>query len=314
MNAGTTLAPPAPAGAPSAVARLRSWLANPWGRPRFLALWTWLYMAWSIAPVLVAIRIGFNQGRSRSTFQGWSLRWYLHDPELSVLHDESLRQALLQSLQVSTLTMLVATPIGVALALGLARWRGRGSGAANLLMLFPLVTPEIVMGVSLFLVFDQLFGRFVPITFGTTTQVLGLVTFSISYVVIVVRGRLFAIGKDYEEAAMDLGASPAEALRRVLLPLLAPAIFAAFMIVFAIAIDDFVISAFLCVQGCETVPIKIYSTARLAPSPSLNALATLMLVTSLAAIGLAVAVQRRFIAKREAGARSAIEDFARLEI
>jgi spermidine/putrescine transport system permease protein len=314
VNAGTTLAPPAPAGAPSAVARLRSWLANPWGRPRFLALWTWLYMAWSIAPVLVAIRIGFNQGRSRSTFQGWSLRWYLHDPELSVLHDESLRQALLQSLQVSTLTMLVATPIGVALALGLARWRGRGSGAANLLMLFPLVTPEIVMGVSLFLVFDQLFGRFVPITFGTTTQVLGLVTFSISYVVIVVRGRLFAIGKDYEEAAMDLGASPAEALRRVLLPLLAPAIFAAFMIVFAIAIDDFVISAFLCVQGCETVPIKIYSTARLAPSPSLNALATLMLVTSLAAIGLAVAVQRRFIAKREAGARSAIEDFARLEI
>lgn len=295
---------------PSVVARFGGWLRNPWGRPRFLAIWTWLYLAWSIVPIVIAVRIAFNTGRSRSTIQGFGLRWFTQD-EFSVLHDESLLEALFNSLQIAALVMLVATPIGVALALGLARWRGRGSGPANLLMLFPLVTPELVMGVALFMIFDNLY-TFVP--FNKPAMVLGLVTFSISYVVIVVRGRLFAIGKEYEEAAMDLGASPAQALWRVLFPILGPAIFAAAMIVFAITIDDFVISIFLCIQGCETVPIKIYSRARLAPTPSLNALASLMLVGSLSAIALAVLVQRRFIRKREATKRSAVEDFARLEI
>jgi len=311
VSAATPAAPAAPAKGPSLLGRFGDWLRNPWGKPRLLGAWTWLYMAWSIVPVLIAIRIGFNTGRSRSSIQGLGLTWYVDDPQLSVLHDKSLRFAMIHSLELAFMVMLVATPIGVTLALGLARWRGRGSGAANFLMLFPLVTPEIVMGVSLFLIFDNLY-KIVP--FGVPAMTLGLVTFSISYVVIVVRGRLFAIGKEYEEAAMDLGASPAQALRRVLFPLLGPAIFAAAMIVFALSIDDFVISAFLCVEGCETVPIKIYSSARLAPSPALNALATLMLVASLGAITLAVLVNRRFMAKREAGERSAVEDFARLEI
>jgi ABC-type glycerol-3-phosphate transport system permease component len=154
----------------------------------------------------------------------WDVFWnskYVGDPAdaASVLYDPSLRTALTQSLTLAVLTMLVATPIGVALAIGLARWRGRGAKPSNLLMLFPLVTPEIVMGVALFLVFDNLYD-FVP--FGTGAQFLGHVTFSISFVVVIVRGRLFAIGRDYEEAPMDLGASPWEAMRRVLLPLLAP--------------------------------------------------------------------------------------------
>ena len=138
--------------------------------------------------------------------------------------------------------MLIATPLGVALAIGLARWRGRGARPANFLMLFPLVTPEIVMGVALFLVFVYLFGF---IQLGTQAQLLGHVTFTISYVVIIVRGRLFAVGREYEEAAMDLGASQWQAIRMVLLPMLAPAIWASLMIAFAISIDDFVITAFL---------------------------------------------------------------------
>src|SRR5213076_2332745 len=120
-------------------------------------------------------------------------------------------------LKLAALDVLIATPIGVFLALGLARWRGRGSGASNFLMLFPLVTPEIVAGVSLLILFSQLL-RFVP--FGTVAQLLGHVTFSISYVVVIVRGRLFSIGRSYEEAAADLGAAPATRLTRVLLPLL----------------------------------------------------------------------------------------------
>ena len=160
------------------------------------------------------------------------------------------------------------------LALGLARWRGYVAEAGNLLMLFPLVTPEIVMGVSLSLVFAYLFDFIEP---STTAQVLGHVTFSLSYVVVIVRGRLFSIGRQYEEAAADLGATPWETLYLVLLPLLLPAILSSLMIVFAISIDDFVISQWLsCGADCDTIPIRIYSATRAAPLPSINALAAIM--------------------------------------
>ncbi len=114
--------------------------------------------------------------------------------------------------------MLIAVPLGVGLAIGLTRWRGYGARPVNYLMLFPLVTPEIVMAVSLLLVFVHLYD--VPL--GTEAQTLGQVTFSISYVVIIVRGRLLSIGPEYEEAARDLGASQLGAFRLVLFPLLAP--------------------------------------------------------------------------------------------
>ena len=118
--------------------------------------------------------------------------------------------------------MLIATPLGFLLAIGLARWRGRGSGTANFLMLVPLTTPELAMAVSLLLVFTQLsILPFTAVHLGTTAQVIGQVTFSVSYVVVIVRSRLAAIGPEYEEAARDLGASPRQALQHVLLPLLA---------------------------------------------------------------------------------------------
>lgn len=291
--------------------RFRAWAANPWGKPRFLVLVTLAYMVWAIVPILVAIRFSFNEGRSRSTAQGWSTRWYWDDPDLSVRNDPSLREAVYQSLELASLAMLVAVPLGVLLALALARWRGRGSGPARFVSLFPLVTPEIVMGTALFLTFVHLFS-FVEL--GTPAQVIGHVTFSISFVVIIVRSRLLSIGPEYEEAAMDLGASPRQALRMVLLPLLAPAIFASFMIVFAISIDDFVISAFLSSDArTETVPIKIYSNARGAPTPALNAVASVMLVFSLVAIVLAVLVVK--LVQRGRGERSrTVEDFAQLNV
>jgi len=292
------------------VSRLRSLFSNPWGKPRFLSVWTWLYIIWTIAPVVIAVQFSFNDGRSRSTFQGFSMQWYEAIwNEASEGFDDTLLPALIQSLKLALLTMPIATALGVGLAIGLARWRGRGSGAANFLMLFPLVTPEIVMGASMFLIFSNLY----QVKLGTGAQLLGHVTFSLSYVVIVTRGRLFAIGRDYEEAAMDLGASPAGALRRILMPLLAPAILSSFFIVFAISIDDFVISQFLCVQECTTIPIKIYSAARNAGNPSLNALATIMMLLSLLSITVAVLILRWFN-RRQGSGRSAVEDFARFEI
>jgi spermidine/putrescine transport system permease protein len=289
--------------------RLAAWWGDPWRRPVFLAAMTWLYIAWSIVPVLIAIQFSFNSGRSRSTWQGFSFRWWWGDPDRSLWHDESLRDAMANSLALAGLTMLIATPLGVALALGLARWRGPVARGSNLLMLVPLSTPEIVMGAMLFLVFDNLY---TAIPLGRPAMILGHVTFSVSYVVVVVRGRLLTIGSDLEEAAQDLGATPMQALRTVILPLLGPAIFASLMIVFATSIDDFVISAFLSADASsETVPIKIYSNVRGSPTPALNALATAMLIGTAVALVLAVIALKMF---RRGQRGSAVEDFARLDI
>jgi spermidine/putrescine transport system permease protein len=289
--------------------RLRTWWSNPWRKPIFLRTAFWLYIVWSIVPVLIAIQFSFNAGRSRSTWQGFSLRWWIDDPDRSLLHDASLRTALENSLWLAVLTMLIATPLGVALALGLARSRGRTARASNLLMLIPLTTPEIVMGTMLFLVFDNLY---TTVSLGRPAMLIGHITFSVSYVVVLVRGRLLTIGPDLEEAAQDLGASPLQALRTVLLPLLGPAIFASLMVVFATSIDDFVISAFLSIDASsETIPIKIYSTVRGSPTPALNALATVMLLGTTIAIGLAIGAMKLF---RRGEKGSAVEDFATLDL
>jgi spermidine/putrescine transport system permease protein len=127
-----------------------------------------------------------------------------------------------------------------------------------------------------------------------TTQLIGHVTFTVSFVVIIVRARLASIGGQFEEAARDLGASRWQAIRLVLLPQLGPAIFASLMVVFATSVDDFVISSFLSTgEGNETVPIKIYAGSRAGATPALNALATVMLVLTLIAVALAALVLRR---------------------
>src|SRR3954451_16311797 len=146
-----------PIAAPTAVQRVRNWVLNPWGEPRGLVVITWFYVVISIVPVIVAVMFSFNAGRSVTAWQGFSLtRWYLDDPRSSVANDPRLQHALLQSLKLAGLTMLIATPLGVMLALGLARWRGRLASASNYIILSPLVPLELVMGVSLFLVFVNL--------------------------------------------------------------------------------------------------------------------------------------------------------------
>jgi spermidine/putrescine transport system permease protein len=172
-------------------------------------------------------------------------------------------------------------------------------------MLLSFVVPEIVLAFSLYFVVTQLS---TPLHAGTVGQIVGLVTFQMSYPVIIVRARLLTIGKQYEEAAADLGASRIEALRRVLFPMLYPAIFASAVLVFADVIDDFVIvRALTSDASTEPVAVKIYNTARGAPTPALNALATLLLVSSFAAITIGLIVYRTMT--RGEG-KSAVESFA----
>jgi spermidine/putrescine transport system permease protein len=257
---------------------------NPWRRPYALAAITWAYVAWSLVPVLVAVQFSFNGGRSRSTWQGFSLQWYCC-AEGSVGEDPSLFRALQNSLVLGVATVAIATPLGVALALGLTRWRSRTSSVSNGIALVPLVTPELVLGSALYLVMVNLY-QFVPL--GRPAMLLGHVTFSLSYVLVVVRSRLHSIGPDYEEAARDLGASPVQAFRTILLPMLLPAIFASAMLVFATSLDDFVVSQFLFGNASNaTVPVRLYNAVRSSPTPALNALATLLLAASFLALLLA---------------------------
>jgi spermidine/putrescine transport system permease protein len=254
--------------------------------------------------VLIAIAFAFNNGRSRTTWQGFSTRWFTGETG-SVLHDPALRDALGHTLLLAVICVAVAVPLGVALALGLQRWRGRGSGSVNSLMLLPLVTPEIVMGVALLLLFLRVFPG---IGLGTEAQAIGQVTFTLSYVVVIVRGRLVSIGPEYEEAAADLGAPPRDQLFRVLLPLLAPAIVASAAVAFAISIDDFVVTQYLSSDASTTtVSMLLYSNARGAPTPALNAIATVGLVITLATLAAAFFVYRRFAGGKEATSLATLE-------
>jgi len=268
-----------------------AWLSNPWARARFLWAVAIAYVAWTLLPVVVAVLFSFNGTRSLTSWQGFSTQWYAGN-ESSVWQDPTLRSALVQSLKLAGLTVLIAVPFGVGFSLALDRWRGRASGTTNFLMLFSFITPEVAIGVALFLFFVQLASG---VGTGFTAQVLGLSMYMLAYPVIIVRARLLSIGTEYEEAAMDLGASPTQALRRVLLPLLFPAIFASVAIVFAASIDNFVISQQLSRDAStQTIPILIYSAARRGPLPSLNALASLTLLASTALIVVAAVVYRRF--------------------
>lgn len=255
--------------------RLRRWWSNPWRKPRFLEAVTWGYLAWSILPLFVAILISFNQGRSNSSIQGLGLNWWWSDPDSSLFRDPELHAAILQSLRLSVATMLVTVPLGVAFAIGLDRWRGRGAGTANFVMLLSFVLPEIVLGVSLFLIVVHVL-KFLDL--GTAAQIVGLVSYQLSYPVIIVRARLLSIGKEYEEAAMDLGAPPGHAVRRVLLPMLYPAILASFTVVFADSLDDFVTVRYLSGPATsEPLSVKIYNFTRGSPTPAINAAATFLL-------------------------------------
>ena len=282
------------------------WWRDPWRPPRVLQAVVVGYLVWSLLPVLIAVIFSFNAGRSRTLWQGFSFRWYWGDQERSVWHDATLHTALTHTLLLGVLVTVITVPLGVAFALGVDRWRGRLPEGANVVMLLSFVIPETLLAVALLFLVTQIV---TPLTLGTSAQVAGLVTFQLSYPVVIVRARLMTIGKQYEQAAIDLGASPMTAIRRVLMPMLTPAIFASAVLVFADVIDDFVIVRYLSGDSStEPTSVKIYNTARAAPTPALNALATLMLLASFLAVVVGLLAYRRL--SRGERDVSSLESFA----
>lgn len=225
------------------------------------------------APIVVLIIFSFNDSKRNFVWKGFTLDWYP-----TVLANEDLVDALLVTMRVAAVAVVVSTVLGTLLGLALARRRFRGRAAAETLILVPMVTPEIVMGLSLLIFFFHLFGAR-----GSFAQLaLAHATFCISYVAIVVRARAAGMDPRLEEAARDLGASALGAFRYVTLPLVLPAIISGALLAFALSFDDYVVSTFNAGVGSSTLPLYIYGKVKFGVTPEINAISTIIVaVTSI---------------------------------
>jgi spermidine/putrescine transport system permease protein len=286
--------------------------ANPWRHPWFLEGFTWLYLIWSLAPIAVAVLFSFNKGKSQASYQGLSIRWYWGDKINSIWYNPQLHSAIFVTLKLAALTTIIAVPIGVAFALGINRWRGAIPSSFNFVMILSFVVPELIFGVALYFVFTQLFSG---IGLGLLAEVLGLVTWNVSWPAIIVQARLVTIGKQYEEASADLGCTQLQTVRRVLLPMLMPAIFASAILVFVGVIDDFVIVDLLSSNATnQPMSVIIYSTVHGGNNgPALNALATVMLLMSFVVAGLGYLGFRLMTRGQRVGGQQALVTIAGAE-
>jgi len=300
VTAAVTASPAGRTQAPARSGLRRLWpRRNPWRHPWFLETFTWLYLIWSLVPVALAVLFSFNDGRSQSVWQGFSWRWYFADPVNSVLHDPNMHAAVVQTLRLSVYTTLITVPLGVAFAIGINRWRGVTASSFNFVMILSFVIPELIFGVAMFFVFTDLFKT---VGLGTLAETLALVTWNVSWPAIIVQARLVTIGRQYEEAAADLGANPVQVIRRVMVPLLIPAIFASTVLVFSSTVDDFVLVDLLNSNSSNTpMSVYIYSQQHGGNGgPALNALGTIMLAMSFVIVAIGY-VGYRWMTRGERG-------------
>jgi spermidine/putrescine transport system permease protein len=249
---------------------------------RAAGFFTLLVYVFLYAPLLVLAVFSFNQGRLTATWEGFTLDWYAQ-----LLRNVQVLSGLRNSLVVGVAATLLATAIGTAVALAFHRHRFRRQDALDALLTLPMVVPEIVLATSLLLLFVAS-----GLRLGFVTLVLAHVGFSLSYAVLVVRARLAAFDRSLEEAAMDLGAGPVATFFKVTLPLIAPGVLAAALLVFALSIDDYLISSFVAGVGSTTLPIQIYSMVKSGISPEINAVSTLLLVATSALLFAAHRLER----------------------
>jgi spermidine/putrescine transport system permease protein len=244
-------------------------------RNPFLTVFAAAVYAFLFAPVVVLIVFSFNDAKRGLAWRGFTLDWY---PRL--LANDELLDALGVTLQVGVIAVLISTVLGSLLGLGLARLRFRGRAATETLLLVPMVTPEIVMGLSLLLFFLQLFDAK-----GSVGQLsIAHVTFCISYVAVVVRARAANMNPGLEEAARDLGASAWGAFRHVTLPLIMPAVISGALLAFSLSFDDYVVTTFNAGVGSSTLPLYIYSQVKFGVTPEINAISTIVVAGTALAI------------------------------
>ncbi len=218
-------------------------------------------------PIAILVIYSFNASRLVAVWGGWSIQWYA---ELAA--DAPLLDSAFISLRVALISATAATLLGTLAALALVRFgRFRGKLLFAAMIYAPLVMPEVITGLSMLLLFVA-----VAIDRGFWTVIIAHTTMAMCFVAVIVQSRLIDFDMSLEEAAMDLGASPARTFLAVTLPLILPAIVAAWMLAFALSLDDLVIASFTTGPGATTLPIRIYSEVRLGVKPEMNAVCSIM--------------------------------------
>lgn len=233
-------------------------------------------------PLLVLVVFSFNASRFSVEWTGFTLDWYR-----ALAARPDILAGLRNSLIVGLASTAIATVLGTTLALALGRHRFRGRTLVEALVHVPLVTPEIVIGISLLVLFVAL-----KLTLGLATIVIAHVAFSVSFVTIVVLARLAGTDRHLEEAAMILGADEWTAFRRVTLPVIMPGVLAGALLAFTLSFDDYVITSFVAGPGSSTLPVVIYGMVRRNIDPTINAISTIVLVFTSVLIYLADRLSR----------------------
>src|SRR5579862_4148855 len=224
-------------------------------------------IAFLYLPIAVLVIYYFNASRLVGVWGGWSTRWYA-----ALVDDAPLIDSALISIRLALISASAATLLGTLAALALTRFgRFRGRLLFAGMIYAPLVMPEVITGLSLLLLFVT-----VAIDRGFWTVAIAHTTMAMCFVAVIVQARLIDFDMSLEEAAMDLGASPARTFMAVTLPLILPAIGASWMLAFALSLDDLVIASFTTGPGATTLPIRIYSEVRLGVSPEMNAVCSIM--------------------------------------
>lgn len=250
---------------------------------RLLGAHAALVYAFLYAPVAIVVVYAFNGGRQVLNWEGFSTRWFGE-----ALGDETIRQALFNSLAIAAGNAVVACVLGTLLALSLPRMPRALRVPVDALVTMTLVTPEIVFGIAALVFFTE-----ASIGLGLTTILIAHVVFNASVVALIVRARFTGMGTALEEASFDLGAGPLATFRQVTLPRLAPAILAGGLLAFTFSFDDFYTSFFVSGAGTTTLPLFIFSSLRFGVSPVVNATAVMVLGLTLAAVVVAYLVLRR---------------------
>lgn len=235
---------------------------------RFLFLYSILLYVFLYVPIFLVVIFSFNEANSQSQFTQFSFKWYK-----ALFENERVLVAAKNSFLVAFFSAILATLFGSLLAIGFWRYKFRGKGILEMLLYVPVVLPEVVMGVSLLILFS-----FLGMRLSLLTVTLAHVTFSLPYTALVVRSSLQEYDVSLEDAARDLGATPLQVFFKVTLPILMPSILAGALLAVTLSLDDVVISFFVSGVRGMTLPVKIFSMVRGGVKPDINALSTLMLI------------------------------------
>lgn len=238
------------------------------------ALWGWTVLVFGFLylPIAVLVVYSFNASRLNVVWEGVTLQWYAQ-----LLHNAPLLRAAQNSLVIAAIVTVVSVVLGTGSAWLLHRYRFRGSRALQTLAAVPMVMPEILMGISLLIFFST-----AGIRLGFTTVVIGHVTFCFPFVLVAVQARLKGLDPALEEAALDLGATPARAFWTVIVPYLRPAIVAGALMAFTLSMDELIVTFFTTSAASATLPIRVFGMAKVGLNPMLNALSALFVVATIA--------------------------------